>query len=238
MSVESYDSNGFFEDTIEAPKAHHRALVEQILEDETSLQNIRDFMWNHVGHPERDRRLAGEQPRLHRLGMEYTREMFTGYSEDGDLFHVRTIPGLLTEPKGYVVIWGNVKHGTSEAVVHSVRAIGGIAPYDTRLQLLDRDAMDNSPWGHCPGQYAPPYDQLILHQQVSSAGEVSVDYREARERHVTLHPIEQLYETMDCIEAERIMMARSALQLYETVYRIEAGRGSMARSALTLVTSS
>jgi hypothetical protein len=78
----------------------------------------------------------------------------------------------------------------------------------------------------------------MLRQQVTSAGEVSVDYREARKRHVVLHPIEQLYETMDYIEAERVMMARSALQLYETVDRIEAGRGSMARSALTLVTSS
>jgi hypothetical protein len=238
MSVESYDSNGFFEDTIEEPKASHRALVEQILEDETSLQNIRDFMWNYVGHPERDRRLAGEQPRLHRLGMEYSRELFTGYSEDGDLFHVRAIPGLLTEPKGYVVVWGSMKYGASEAVVHRVQAIGGIAPHDTRLQLLDRNAMDNSPWGHCPGQYAPPYDQFIFRQWTNGAGEVQVDYREARTRHVELYPIEQLYTTMDYIEAERTVLARSALQLYETVDRIEAGRGTMARSALTLVTSS
>lgn len=192
-------------------------------------------MWNYVGHPEYDRRLAGEQPRLHRLGMEYTREMFTGYSEDGDLFHVRTIPGLLTEPRGYVVVWGSLKYGTSEAVVHSVQAIGGIAPHDTRLQLLHRSAMDNSPWGHCPGQYARSYDQLVFHQHVTSQGEIQVDYREARDRQVVLHPIEQLYETMDYIEAERTMMARAALRLYETTDYVETERSTMARSALTLV---
>lgn len=213
MSVENYDSNGFIEDTIEETEIRHRRLAEQIIDDAASQQNVRKFMWDYVGHPDRDRRLAGEQPRLNRDKREYTREVFTGFSETGDLFHVRAIPGMLTEPKGYAVIWGDVKYGVSEAVVHTVYAIGGIKPHDVRLQLLDRQAMENSPWGHCPGQYAPPYDRLVLHQWVNGAGEIELDYREGRERQVKLHPIEDLYATMDHIEAERATLARSAFHL-------------------------
>jgi hypothetical protein len=213
MSVESYDSNGFIEDTIEETEIHHRMLAEQIIDDETSQQNVRKFMWDYVGHPDRDRRLAGEQPRFCRDDREYTREVFTGYSEAGDLFHVRAIPGMFTEPNGYVVIWGDVKNGVSEAVVHGAHAIGGIKPHDVRLQLLDRRAMDNSPRGHCPGQYAQPYDRLIFHQWTNGSGGIEVDYREGRERQVKLHPIEDLYAAMDHIEAERTALARSAFHL-------------------------
>lgn len=213
MSVENYDSNGFIEDTIEVPEVLHRRLAEQIIDDATSQQNVRKFMWDYVGHPDRDRRLAGEQPRLRREEREYTRELFTGYSEEGDLFHVRAIPGMQTEPKGYVVVWGDIKYGISEAVVHGASTVGGITPHDIRLHLLDRQTMDNSPWGHCPGQYAPVYDRLMLHQWVNGEGELETEYKEGLKRQVKLHPIEKLYAAMDYIETERTVLARSAFTL-------------------------
>lgn len=216
MSVESYDSSGVIEQTLELAQIvefTHRKLAEKILDDEVVQQNIRDFMWNYVGHPDRRRRLDGEQPYINRLNQEYTREIYTGFSGEGDLFHVRAIPGMLTEAQGYVVASGNIQSGVIEPVVHRSSTVGGIDPHDIRLQLLDRNAMDNSPWGHCPGQYALPYDQHMLYVRVKDDGEREVSYREGRERTVALHPIEVLYASIDFIEEERAVLARSAFKL-------------------------
>jgi hypothetical protein len=120
---------------------------------------------------------------------------------------------MLASPRGFVVIAGNIHEGVNEPVVHKSGTVGGIDPHDIRLQLLDRNAMDNAPWGHCPGQYAQPYDQYMFYWRRNADGQEIVEYREGRERSVVLHPIEELYATMDYIEAERATLARSAFKL-------------------------
>jgi hypothetical protein len=215
MSVESYDSSDSLEQTSEAQTTEiiHRKIAEKIIDDDVAQQNIRDFMWNYVGHPDKQRRLAGEQPHINRLEKEYSRELYTGFSDEGDLFHVRAIPGMLTQAQGYVVAGGNIESGVLEPVVYRSSTVGGIDPHDIRLQLLDRRAMDNSPWGHCPGQYAQPYDQYMLHVRTNDHGVPEVSYREGRERVVVLYPIEALYKSIDYIETERALLARSAFTL-------------------------
>lgn len=219
MSVESYDSSGVIERVpeTEVTEVLHRKIAEQIIDDEVCQQNMREFMWKYVGHPDKHRRLAGEQPCIKRtinqIEMEYSREIFTGFSDEGDIFHVRASAGMLTSPMGYVVAGGTVRHGVSEPVVHKSGTVGGIEPRDIRLQLLDRSAMDNAPWGHCPGQYAQAYDQHMLYVRSMDDGKRHVSYREGRERTVLLHPIEALYASIDFIESERALLARSAFQL-------------------------
>ena len=221
MSVESYDSSGAIEQVFETEVTEilHREIAEQIIDDDVAQQHMREFMWNFVGHPDKQRRLTGEQPSIRRtinqIEMEYTREIFTGFSDEGDIFHVRAVPGMLTSPVGYVVVSGSIGYGVSEPVVHKSGTVGGIEPHDIRLQLLDRKAMDNAPWGHCPGQYAQVYDQHMLYVRSMHDGTREVSYREGRERTVKLHPIEDLYASIDYIENTRPILARLAFQLVD-----------------------
>ena len=219
MFVEPYGSSDVIEQNLEPQKIQniHRKIAEKIIDDDIAQLCIRKFMWDYVGHPDKQRRLSGEQPSLHRtidgIEMAYTRELFTGFSESGELVHVRAVSGMLTEPQGYVVLMGDIETGVKEPVVHKSSTVGGIDPRDIRLQLLDRAAMDNSPWGYCPNQYAPPYDQHMLYIRATNEGVPIVSYRKGREGEVAFYPIESLYESIDFIEEQRAIMARSAFTL-------------------------
>lgn len=232
MSVESYDSSGVIEQEIEIYKAEiiHRKVAETVLDSKVAQKNVCDFMWNYVGHPDKRRRLTGERPGIKRTidetEIDYTREVYTGFSDDGDLFHIRAVPGMLTEAQGFMVAGGNIHTGILEPVVHRSSTIGGIDPREIRLQLLDRRAMDNAPWGHCPGQYAPPYDQYMLHISTGEDGEQKVFYREARDRMVMLHPIESLLESVDLIEAERTLLATERALLARSAFTLISGGGA------------
>ena len=48
------------------------------------------FMWDYVGHPDALQRMAGQQPVLERRGIVLDRELFSGFSAEGTLLHVRT----------------------------------------------------------------------------------------------------------------------------------------------------
>jgi hypothetical protein len=53
----------------------------------------------------------------------------------------------------------------------------------------------------------------MLYVRVADTGEHNVTYRKGRDGEVAFHPIEELYASMDFIENERTLLARSAFML-------------------------
>lgn len=169
--------------------------VELLLHDPTAKKVFDDFMWCYVGHPDPEKRRRGAFPHLDRVRpdgapVRYDRELFTAYSEAGDIVHVRAIPGEKNIPQGYFVATGTLKAGLQEPYIHTVTSVGGIEPRFTTLQLVDKKSRDNCPPGFFDHKLPP--DQWRLKWRTDSMGVVDPEMHYGyRQRHAELRPIQE-----------------------------------------------
>ena len=197
--------------------------VELLLSHPTAKKVFEDFMWCYVGHPDTEKRRRGAFPRLERqrpdgVTVKYDRELFTGYSEAGDIVHVRAIAGEKNLPQGYFVAIGTLENGLQEPYIHTVTGVGGIEPRFTTLQLINKKARANCPPGFF--EHRLPPDQWRLKWRTDNMGVIDPEVHYGyRQRHADLHPIEEVTGLMEELSQLHVPtsreMGRSALSLVD-----------------------
>lgn len=76
-------------------------LAERIVHNVNVRQAFSDFMWTYVGHPNSLQRDIEKLPAI--KGYKHNREVLSAFG-DHCVVHVRSIPGLETEPQGYFCV--------------------------------------------------------------------------------------------------------------------------------------